>query len=66
MMNTFTLEDKKQMLEYIDDFLYHMEDNFGMRMSTNEQLKKWELESICFKLNKIYGELAEMIEKKEN
>ena len=66
MMNTFTLEDKKQMLEYIDDFLYHMEDNFGMRMSANEQLKKWKLESICLKLNKIYGELAEMIKKEEN
>ena len=49
----FTVEEKKEIMEYIDDFCYHMEDNFGCLHT--EEMKRYGLDKIVDKLNKIYN-----------
>lgn len=60
-----TLSEKKEMRKYVDDFLYHMEDNFCMAMEQNPQLKKWGLKEICDRLNEVWHELDEQIANEE-
>lgn len=52
-----TDEERKEIMAYLDDFLYHMEDNFGMRMEYCEELKSLKLSEICKQLNRIYAKL---------
>lgn len=52
-----TNEERKEIMKYLDDFLYHMEDNYGMRMEYCEELKSLKLSEICKRLNRIYAKL---------
>lgn len=57
MTTTLNSDEIKEIMSYIDDFLYHMEDNYGIRMETDELLKSLNLVEICGQLNHIYAVL---------
>ena len=54
-----TNSERKEIMSFIDDFLYHMEDNYGMRMTQNEELKNLKIEQVCKILNTAYEKLGE-------
>lgn len=58
-----TDNERREIMRFIDDFLYHMEDNYCCSMEQNEELKKLNLAEICDKLNDAYHALEEACTK---